>query len=113
MLRVTLIGMGVESYEGWKEALLWDSIGYWDPLGVSTLGRGIYSLISIQLDKPKSLLASTQRVHVDRVVIRSIWSLDHRVIFLQKYVGYSGTDMGMGHMTIQRLRHGAKLWVVF
>jgi hypothetical protein len=73
--------VGVESYEGWKEALPWDSVGYRDPLGVPTLGRGIYSLISVQLEKPRSLSASTQRVHMDRVVIRSIWSLDHRVIF--------------------------------
>jgi hypothetical protein len=60
--------------------LPWDRARHRDPLGVPILGRGIFPLISIQLEKPKNLLVSIQRLDEDKVVTRSIRSVDHGII---------------------------------
>jgi hypothetical protein len=59
------------------------------------------------------LLVSTQKVDEDRVVARSIWSLDQEVTVMQRFEDYSKTVHGLEHRTVQRLRQGPRLWVVF
>jgi hypothetical protein len=70
MLRLVLVG--AKSYEGYMKVLPWDIAGHRDPLGVLILGRSISPLIHVCLEKPRSLLAATQRIDEDRIVTRSI-----------------------------------------
>ena len=101
--------MGVKSYEGWKKAPPWNSVGHRDPLGVLTLGRSISSLISVQLEKTKKLSASTQRVDMDRLVDCSIWGPDQGVIILQKYMDYCGIVQCKRHGTYPMAKAKAKV----
>jgi hypothetical protein len=66
-------------------ALPWNNVGYKDPLGVPMFGRGMSSLIHVQLEIPRNLTASNQRLDKDKVVSCSIWSSDQGVIVIQWY----------------------------
>jgi hypothetical protein len=50
---------------------------------------------------------------MDRVVDCSIWGPNQGVIVLQRYRDYSMIVQGKRHWTIQWLRQGPGLWVIF
>jgi hypothetical protein len=90
-----------------------DRARYRDPSGVPTFGRGIFSLINIQLGKLRNLSTSNQRIDVDRMVACSIWSPNQGITIPQRCRDYSRIIQGLRHGTIYRLRQGPRLWVVF
>ena len=84
MLRLTLVEDGSRELWGIEEGAALDKARQKDSPRILILKRGISPLISVWMEKPRSLSVSTLWIDEDRVVTYSIWCMNQGVIVLQR-----------------------------